>query len=172
MTKPKNPFDADFAREMFDYNPETGVITRKQCRISRLIGEEIGRIQRDGYIHVEFGWWSRRYNLLAHRLGWLIYHGEWPKDQLDHINGIRHDNRLCNLREATQAQNNANTRMYKNNSSGYKNIKWEPDRKRYGVFIRYDNKLRRLGRFKTIEEAISVRNAKYEEIYGEFTRYE
>lgn len=172
MTRPKNPFDADFAREMFDYDPETGVITRKQCRVSRLIGQEIGRIQKDGYVHVEFSWWSMRYNLLAHRLGWLIYYGEWPKDQLDHINGIRDDNRLCNLREATQAQNNANTRMYKNNKSGHKNIKWEPDRQRYGVFISYDNKLHRLGRFKTLEEAIAVRNAKYKEIYGDFTRYE
>lgn len=172
MTKPKNPFDADFAREMFDYDPETGVITRKQSRFSHLINTKVGRVLRDGYVHVEFSWWSTRYRVLAHRLGWLIYHGQWPKDQLDHINGIRDDNRLCNLREATQTQNNANTRMYKNNSSGYKNIKWEPDRQRYGVFIRYDNKLHRLGRFKTLEEAISVRNAKYEEIYGEFTRYE
>ena len=172
MSNPLNPFDAEFAREMFDYDPETGIVTRKISRFSSLVGTPIGRMDRTGYIRHGFRWWGQRYNVSIHRLGWLIHHGEWPKDQLDHINGIRHDNRLVNLREATQAQNNANTRMYKNNKSGYKNIKWEPERKRYGVFIRYDNKLHRLGRFKTLEEAISVRNAKYEEIYGEFTRYE
>ena len=172
MSNPLNPFDAEFAREMFDYDPETGIVTRKISRFSSLVGTPIGRMDRTGYIRHGFRWWGQRYNVSIHRLGWLIHHGEWPKDQLDLINGIRHDNRLVNLREATQAQNNANTRMYKNNKSGYKNIKWEPERKRYGVFIRYDNKLLRLGRFKTLEEAISVRNAKYEEIYGEFTRYE
>ena len=172
MTKPKNPFDADFAREMFDYDAEIGIVTRKIARSSALVGQKVGRHDARGYLRFEFLWWGQKYSVAVHRLGWLIYHGEWPKDQLDHINGIRDDNRLCNLREATQAQNNANTRMYKNNTSGHKNIKWEPDRQRYGVFIRYDNKLHRLGRFKTLEEAIAVRNAKYEEIYGEFTRYE
>lgn len=172
MAKSKNQFDAEFAREMFDYNPETGIVTRKIARKSGLIGAKVGSHDSKGYLRIDFSWWGHRYNVAIHRLGWLIYHGEWPKDQLDHINGIRDDNRICNLREATQSQNNANTRIYKNNKSGHKNIKWESDRQRYGVFIRYDNRLHRLGRFKTLEEAIAVRNAKYKEIYGEFARYE
>ena len=67
-------------------------------------GEKIGFVRKDGYIYVTVN--GKQY--LGHRLAWMYCYGHWPKNQIDHINGIRGDNRIENLREATDAQNKQN----------------------------------------------------------------
>ena len=59
-----------------------------------------------GYIQVK----ADTHLLYAHRLAWLHFYGEWPADQIDHINGIRDDNRIVNLRDVSQQVNAQNQR--------------------------------------------------------------
>ena len=100
---------ADRLREVLDYDPATGVFT---CRVSRggrrggSIGSVAGRIRkRDGYIVIMVD----REDYAAHRLAFLWMTGEWPPDCVDHINRNTGDNKWSNLRNATVAQNNANS---------------------------------------------------------------
>ena len=72
----------------------------------------------------------------AHRLVWLYMMNEWPKKQIDHINGIRDDNRWGNLREASPLQNNANRKRRHDNKSGYKGVWLDKHRNRWVAEIR------------------------------------
>jgi len=108
---------------------------------------------------------------LQHRLVWLYVHGRWPKDQIDHINGNRSDNRLCNLREATCSQNLMNARAHSHNTSGLKGAcKHEPGY--WSSVIRVNGKNKYLGRFKSPEEAHAVYASAAKKYFGEFARAE
>lgn len=63
-----------------------------------------------------------------HRLAWFYVHGRWPTADIDHINGNRDDNRLCNLREATRQQNIQNSKRRSDNRSGIKGVCWVESR--------------------------------------------
>ena len=106
-------------------------------------------------------------NHFEHRLIWLYHTGVWPKKHIDHINGNPSDNRLENLREATRSQNLLNRGVQKNNkSTGHKNIC--PNNSGYKVECRLDRKLHYLGTFRTVEEAIVVRDEWCRKHHGEF----
>ena len=129
------------------YDSESGdfhwITTRNRCRA----GNKAGTIRHE-YLTIKF----LGKNYQAHRLAWLYVYGVLPVADIDHINGCRNDNRLCNLREATRQQNCFNSLVRKNNSTGYKGV--IPTR--YGTYrakamlhgIRVE-----LGSFKTPEEA-------------------
>jgi hypothetical protein len=89
----------------------------------------------------------------AHRLAWLYVHGNWPAHQLDHINKNRSDNRLCNLREATNAEN-AQNRKRSDNKTGYTGVNQENNKWKAEIKLNY--KTIRLGLFETPEEAYSA----------------
>lgn len=109
----------EYVRELFDYDEVSGKLTWKVNRGSRgRIGNEAGTIQPDGYRRVAINGKT----CAAHRLIWFYQTGKWPKDQIDHINGIRDDNRFCNLREANNSQNMMNIKKPNSNTSGHKNI--------------------------------------------------
>ena len=172
MVQCKNTINADQARERLIYNPDNGELTWRWHKNSRLIGRIAGCVDSRGYVRITLTINKQIRTFAAHRLAWLITHGQWPKDQLDHINGVRADNRLCNLRECSQAENNANTRLYKNNQSGIKGVYWEKERNTWSAYITENKRLKRLGRFKTKEEAIAVRKQAFADYYHEFCRYE
>lgn len=172
MTAPKNGITADLARYLFNYDPDTGVLSWKNPRKKTLIGRPVGNKKGNNYMRVTVIVDRKLNYFVVHRIAWLVHYGRWPKDQLDHINGIRNDNRLCNLRECSQAENNANTRLYKNNKSGVKGVYWEPDRNSWAAYIRENKILRRIGRFETKEEAALARKQAFEDYYHEFCRYE
>jgi hypothetical protein len=86
----------------------------------------------------------------AHRLAWLYVHGEWPVDFIDHINGIRSDNRILNLRECSAAQNSQNLAKQYNKTRLTGVVPWK---KRFQAKICVDYKRINLGSFKTAEEA-------------------
>ena len=124
---------ADELRRIFDYDPETGHFTwvvKTHPKVT--IGKIAGRRDRKGYIEIKVH--NRFYR--AHRLAWLYVYGEWPRDQIDHINGVRDDNRISNLREATSAQNCSNKGMSKNNTSGFKGVSWYKPTSKWGARIR------------------------------------
>jgi len=104
-----------------------------------------------------------------HHLAWLWVHGELPKGQLDHINGDRLDNRIANLREASQTENMGNCIKHRDNKSGYKGVfplrgkRWQAQVCRNGV-------KHHLGTFETPEEAHAAYCDAASKVFGEFAR--
>jgi len=92
----------------------------------------------------------------AHRLAWLYTHGVMPSNQIDHINGIRHDNRLINLRDTEQGQNHKNKRLLSTNKTGYHGV-WLHSNGKYRAQVWDKNKKYHLGYFHNLEDAIKTR---------------
>lgn len=153
----------DRARDKLDYDPATGIFTRKITSCGRgwqrsgRTGFDSGR----GYIKVFLD--GRVY--FAHRLAWFVTYGAWPDYEIDHINGDRSDNRLCNLRVATSSQNKA--RSERNGKSGLpRGVKKHHNR--YSSRIRIGGKEQYLGMFESAEEAHAAYCAASVAIYREF----
>ena len=114
---------ANRARELFKYDRETGIVTRRIRQRNRLVGEVVGYLFIDSHrsksIRATID--IKKYGL--HRVIWLIETGEWP-DTIDHINGDARDNRWKNLRNVSIATNNKNGSLMKNNKSGLAGVCW------------------------------------------------
>ncbi len=108
-------------KEILSYDPESGVFTRIKT------GKVAGSLRSDGYIHLRVG--KKLY--FAHRLAWLYVHGYFPENQIDHLNGIRNDNRLENLREVSQACNTQNCKISSRNTSGFPGVNRHKQRKKW-----------------------------------------
>lgn len=89
----------------------------------------------------------------AHRVIWCLHYGSWPDFQVDHINGIRNDNRIENLRQAVNMENGRNRGKQINNTSGYKGVSFYKSRGKFESNICVGGKQIRLGYFLTAEEA-------------------
>lgn len=142
--------------EVFDYDPETGSL-RWKVRLSNraTIGAIAGSLHRPSGYHTVF-LDGRAYK--AHRLIWLYCKGEWPSDDIDHINGLRADNRIGNLRPATRSMNQENLRYARGDTaSGVLGVS-PTDRqlKPWRASIRIKGRSVHLGRFATKEEAESA----------------
>ncbi len=136
-------------REVLDYDPDTGVFRWMRRMGSRApAGAVAGSLRPDGYVGIRV---DRRV-YFAHRLAWLIIHGAFPTDQIDHRDGHRANNRLANLRAATSEGNQQNQRRaHRNNKTGFLGVSTHRDRFQAG--IRVDGGRRYLGRFDTPEQA-------------------
>jgi hypothetical protein len=135
--------------ERLSYDASTGVFTwRSRSAICLTAGDVAGRITSNGYRQIKINY--RHY--LAHRLAWLYVHGEWPKGQIDHINGLRDDNRLSNLRDVDRSSNqlNRHTAM-PNTTTGLAGVFCK--RGKFGARIRIEGRLHYLGTFLTAEQA-------------------
>ena len=134
-------------KNVLEYEPDTGHFIRIKCKIRTLIGKVAGNLHPNGYVYIEIN--EKPYR--AHRLAWLYTHGRWPAEHIDHINGIKNDNRIANLREATRSQNMKNSKLQKSNTSGLKGAY----KREYGYVstIRHEGREVYLGFFKTAEEA-------------------
>lgn len=126
----------DRLKEVVSYNAETGVFTW----LTDSTGPGKGRIERpagtvrpDGYLKIYIDGKS----FLLHRLAWFYVYGEWPKGQIDHENLIHNDNRICNLRDATNGQNKTNTIGNKRKSGidAPKGVYWHKRDKRWSTTI-------------------------------------
>jgi hypothetical protein len=99
----------------------------------------------------------------------LLTHGEWPGD-IDHINGVKADNRLCNLREVTKSQNARNVGISWANTSGFKGVSWDKRSRRWQALIRAEGRLKKLGTFATREEAALAYRTASVELHGVYGR--
>lgn len=165
--------DITHLKEILNYNPETGIFTWKSRRPRIRVGQIAGSKNNERYVNIKIDGILYK----AHRLAWLYMTGEWPKDQIDHINGIRDDNRFCNLREVTNASNQWNKTHNKNNKAGYKNL-YVYRNKRTGlsywrVGIKH-NKSVYVKHFPHNDDglqlAIHHRNEKLKELHGDYCK--
>lgn len=145
---------ATFARvqEALRYDPLSGALYWRVCAARRVVvGEEAGCVNRFGYRVVRLD--NRLYR--AHRLAWLLSYGEWPQGDLDHVNGLRDDNRLRNLREVGRAGNAQNIRNARPQSkTGVLGVSVHRGTGRYRAAISYPGTpSKHLGLFDTVEEA-------------------
>lgn len=93
----------------------------------------------------------------AHRIVWLLCTGEWPEDQIDHINGDGSDNRIENLRPVSMSQNSKNKRTPENNTSGHIGVCWRSKLNRWSAQISVNRRQKHLGLFEKLEDAIAAR---------------
>lgn len=151
--------------QILRYDPETGLFTRLFTMGAGLAGQTAGALDKDrGYIVIRI--FGRNY--LAHRLVWLYVHGRWPTTKVDHRNRIRHDNRLNNLREATDTQNAQNTSLNSRNTSGHKGVSWNKQKGKWRAVIVVTKKQRHLGHFADLDDAVACRLAAEAQVFGEF----
>lgn len=103
--------------------------------------------------------------VLAHRTAWAIHYGEWPNDQIDHINGMRHDNRIVNLRLASYVDQRRNAAIPCSNTSGVIGVSWHKASRKWRSTITVSNKQIALGYFHNFDDAKLART-KAEIEYG------
>lgn len=156
-------------KELFDYDPDTGVFKRIKRVTGRKgnIGDIAGSLKTNGYINI----FIDRKQYLAHRLAWLYQYGEFPAQMVDHIDGDKSNNKITNLREATRNQNNYNATLSKRNKSGCKCVYKDKVRNQWVVEIKKDNKKNHIGRFYKFEDAVKAYKKHAELLHGEFVNY-
>ena len=144
----------DRLMQLFEYCPDSGLFTRKAAQNNRVkIGDFAGYKDNCGYMRCGVD----GKNLLLHRAAWGMFYGEMPNEQIDHINGIRHDNRIANLRLVSQAKNTQNAAIRLDNSTGVKGVSFHKKSGRYMAYINLNLKRQYLGYFDTLEEAKNAR---------------
>lgn len=157
-------------RRVLDYDPQTGIFTKRQGYSARWrAGYRYGPPRPGEYLKIRIGGRFIR----AHRIAWFLSHGRWPSCDIDHINGDIHDNRIGNLRDVTMSQNPLNRGDNRNNTSGVKGVHLEHRRDKPPIWMAYisiGRKRIRLGRRKDFATAVALRKAAEKKYFGEFAR--
>lgn len=173
MAKKSLP-DSELLRKLLRYDPETGKLYWRerpremfQCDRSCSVwnakyagGEAFTADNNSGYRHGRIF----RCAYVAHRIAWKIFYGHDP-DEIDHINGVRDDNRIANLRNVDHKVNGRNVTMCKRNTSGITGVSWNTRNNNWRAYIKTPEKVIYLGSFSNIEDAAKAR-AKAEKKYG------
>ncbi len=149
--KETNMLTQKLVKDRYIYNNDTGELHSKMY--NRVVGSKSKR----GYLQISIN----KKTYLVHRIIWLYVHGVMP-ETIDHINHIKDDNRLINLRNATQSQNTKNKSLCSNNTSGHNGVVKKGNR--WTAFVMQNKKRIFLGSFATVEEAVQARklaNVKY-----------
>ncbi|MCY1340613.1 HNH endonuclease [compost metagenome] len=155
-------------RDLLSYDAETGIFSWRPRPVSefssarqfktwnkRYAGKKAGKQSSGGYLQIRFDGQAHA----AHRMAWLVTYGDWPVNDIDHINGIRLDNRIANLRDVTRSENMKNVAIAKHNTSGVMGVSWMAHIERWQAYIRVDGRRINLGYYKAIDEAASARKA-------------
>lgn len=132
------------------------------------VGQIAGCLRPDGYISVRFD----DVLYLAHRLIWIMVHGEPPRDELDHIDRNRANNRIENLREADSSQNKMNQKRRADNKSGVKGVYLRKDTQKWSAEIKAHRRKVCLGSYSTPQEAQAAYRGANRLLHKEFGRAE
>lgn len=156
-------------REALNYDPLTGIFIRTQAGTpgnQRFIGEVAGNLDAKGYRVISID--GKTYK--AHRLAWFYVTGEWPKNQIDHQNEDKDDNRFRNLRDASGSQNQQNRGKPRTNTSGQKGVYWLTRKRPWRASIRHKGRQIYLGSFFTKDEATAAYAAAAKNYHREFAK--
>lgn len=150
-------------KELFDYSPDGGFIRKVVLNRRSKVGEYVyGFSDRLGYKYASVD--SKTYPM--HRLIWA-WHGH-EESELDHVNRIRSDNRIENLRPASRCQNMWNKGKQSNNTSGVKGVCWKKDKDAWSVRLGVEGRRLHIGYFKEIELAELVAIEARAKYHGSF----
>jgi len=161
----KEPPPIEWLREQLAYTPETGKFKWKTAKGKGRRATPGGH--SEGRYAIEVVYKGERHRLRASRLAFALMEGRWP-NVMDHINGDKADDRWCNLREVTNAENARNFPRNKRNTSGHIGVSWHKRDKKWQAIIgatQVGKSLKYLGYFDTKEEAIAARK-EAEKLYG------
>lgn len=145
----------EYLRQVLDYNAETGELFWKERKDAekkwnaRFAGKRAGCFHPDGYVKITIN----GVIYAAHRLIWVILHGEAPRDEIDHIDGNGYNNRIDNLREATSSQNGWNTKAHLDNKLGVKGVTFLAARNKYQAQLMIDGRYVLSKAFDSMEDA-------------------
>lgn len=145
---------SEVLRTKFSYDPETGLLIRKCNSGTAKTGDVAGNLHSTGYIEVRvFGKLFK-----AHRIIWMMEFGDWPSGEIDHVNGVRNDNRIKNLRDVSTAENMRNKRLYSNGRTGvhgvgFYNGQWS------ALIKEMPNTQRCIGKFDNLFDAVCARRS-------------
>lgn len=152
-------------KELLHYDPQTGIFTWKVARGSKAAGSLAGTDNR-GYLVTRLF----RVGYANHRLAWLYMYGKFPELDIDHINRVKHDNRIVNLREATASQNQQNTTAHRDSTTGVKGVSWSKRSRRYRAAISVGGKRTIIGYYGSISEAAIAYAKAADSLHGDFAR--
>ena len=150
--------------EALDYNPQTGIFVWKISSGKAKPGKVAGCAGKGGYRHITID----KEPHVAGRIAFFYVHGRWPINEIDHRNRIVDDDRIDNLREATNLQNLRNRGVLRNNKSGFKGVFWWKYRNCWRAVIMVNFKQKVVGHFKTAEAAARGYDKAARELFGEF----
>ncbi len=166
ISRPLPP--VEYLHECFAYDPETGVLTWKERPrehfsrpgshlnfLTRWAGRSAGAQSKLGYLHVGVDGTLHP----VHRIAWALHYGAWPDRQLDHINLIKDDNRIANLRGVDNATNCRRQVRPRNNPSGCLGVFWNDKSGKWQARIKFMGKAYHLGMFTDKADAIAARKA-------------
>ena len=156
-----NELTQEKLKKFLHYDPDSGLFTWIKDKARAKAGDKANSTNSRGYIQISID--GKRYQ--AHRLAFLYMLGRFPKQNVDHPNHIRSDNRWSNLRETDHAGNNRNRAMDSRNTSGCVGVCWHKNWKLWHAQIKVKGKQIHLGTFKKIADAIAARKVA-EKKYG------
>lgn len=153
MSKQRQELTQEYLKEYFNYDSITGDFIRKKITRGRgrlgVVGTLVGR----GYYKICIGY----RNYYIHRLIWLFVYGEFPQDEIDHINHNITDNRIANLRAVSHMENQQNMKLLVTNTSGMTGVHFVQSRNKWHARIEVDGEKISLGLFEDLDEAAAVR---------------
>ena len=135
----------------------TGVLKWKNTGTGRK--DRAGWTTYDGYraLKINLGIVGECITILEHRAIWFMCTGFPPKNEIDHINRIRDDNRISNLRDVTASVNSQNKGLYKNNKSGHVGVTYRQDSNKWRATMSVNGKRKTIGCFNNMEDAIAAK---------------
>lgn len=152
----------EYLNSIIDYNKDSGLFIWKKVRVKNQIkaGSVAGYLDKKGYLRIQID----GKNYMAHKLAWLSEYGIIP-EMIDHINQVKSDNRIKNLRVVTASENAKNRKICSNNTSGCMGVTWNKSSRKWIARITIEGKRISLGRFIEYHSAVNARkNA--EVLYG------